>query len=293
MNPSPGFEWTDFQFSDNLLICLHGSGLIFVYDAITCEPVKHLDVLQLCGLNPNPNLPNQKRLSVEDGTGLSIADLEDQIHHETTQETSDHLWTKRIFRKLKVSVSSSLLAVIDECGVVYIISPSDYILEENSTSKLLPHPQHFGLDVLSGWVVGGLEIGCQMKLSGPVDSHNSNNSSAMNECFSQKKKLFQAKEGKYVSYLSGFSAESQKVNEEGHRSEFWFNPMRRIFLPINGWSEDDSICFSPFGITRLNKIKSLNNKKSFEIVHRHLSVASKVQDDSGTHSQFSSVAQCI
>ncbi|KAL5714718.1 hypothetical protein ACHQM5_016641 [Ranunculus cassubicifolius] len=287
VDPYSGFEWTDFQFSDNLLICLHGSGLIFVYGAITGEPVKRLDVLQLCGLNPSPNQQNQKRLVVENGSVFNSADLKDQIHHETTQETNDHLCTKRVFKKLKVSLSSLLLAVIDERGVVYIIYPCDYILEESSTNMLLPHLQHFGMDVLSGWVVGGLEIGCQIELSGLIDGHSSNKSSTTNDSFSQKKNLFQAKQGKHLSYLSGFSAESQKVNKAVSSSEFWLNPMRRIFVPTDVWSEDDSIWLSPLGITRLVKIKSLNNRKGFEIVHRHLNVASKVQDDSDTHSQSS------
>ncbi|MCI03560.1 hypothetical protein A2U01_0024600, partial [Trifolium medium] len=45
-------EWMDFQFCDNLLVCLESSGLIVLYSAISGEFVTHLNVSQACGLNP-------------------------------------------------------------------------------------------------------------------------------------------------------------------------------------------------------------------------------------------------
>nr|KYP67560.1 hypothetical protein KK1_023904 [Cajanus cajan] len=49
-------EWMDFQFSDNLLVCLNSSGLIVLYSAMSGEYVTHLNVLQACGFNPHLDL---------------------------------------------------------------------------------------------------------------------------------------------------------------------------------------------------------------------------------------------
>ncbi|PIA25431.1 hypothetical protein AQUCO_11400007v1 [Aquilegia coerulea] len=279
LNPTTGFEWTDFQFSDNLLLCLHASGLIFVSNANTSEPVACLDILQICGLNPKPNLLFQEKFSVEDDSELRSANVQaqqDKTRCKTIHGTKD---TRRVFKKLMVA-SSCFLAALDECGVVYVICPGDYISEKSSTNTLLLHLQNFGIGMLIGWEVGGLQIGCQKALSGLSSYHSFNISSRI-----QRQQKSQGSGGKSDSHLSGFSVASPNNNEVVRSSEMMLGPLRRVFIPVEGCGKDDSICFSPFGITRLIRKRNLNNEKEFKIVHKNLHVASEVHDDRSVNSQ--------
>ncbi|KAF5204820.1 Spatacsin [Thalictrum thalictroides] len=273
LNPTTVFEWTDFQFSDNLLLCLHASGLIFVNDANTSEPVGCLDILQICGLNPKPNLLNQEELR-----SANVHNQHDKIRYKAGHGTKD---TRRVFKKLMVG-SSSFLAAVDEDSVIYVICPGDYYSEKSSTNTLVPHLQNFGIGMLIGWEVGGLQIGCQNPLSGLSSYHSVNISSRVQR---QQKSFIQGRGGKSVSNLSGFSVASPNNNEVVHSSEMMPSPLRKIFLPVEGCRKDDFICFSPFGITRLIKKRNLNNEKDFKIVHMNLHVALEVHDDRGVNSQ--------
>ncbi|KHG18462.1 pheT [Gossypium arboreum] len=81
------------------------------------------------------------------------------------------------------------------------------------------------------------------------------------------------------SVLNGFSAASKVTDEKVHDSKIQFHLMRKIFLPTDRYSDDDCICFSPFGITRLIRRHNFKESKNSKIVHFDLHTDSVVQDD--------------
>uniref|UniRef100_A0A5B6Z0A7 Spatacsin C-terminal domain-containing protein n=1 Tax=Davidia involucrata TaxID=16924 RepID=A0A5B6Z0A7_DAVIN len=288
-------EWTDFQFSDNFLICLNASGLIFFYGAITGEYIAHLDILQICGLHPQLSSPEQEKLFVEIDLASRSADIQNErdagANGKSSQRISD-LFGKRMFRRLLVASHTSLLAVIDEYGVIYVLRGGDHMPGKYwSFDKLLPHFQHLGLGILVGWEVGGAEISHQRVFSSLSGCHNSNMESIRNKSSSfmddmgnnalprNQESYLKEKGGQYDSYMSGFSAASQTMDQRFHGSQLPSRLMRKIFLPTSRSSEDDIICFSPFGVTRLIKKHDGKDNKSSQLVHSDLHFDSAVNDD--------------
>ncbi|XP_042492983.1 uncharacterized protein LOC122072667 isoform X2 [Macadamia integrifolia] len=269
------FEWRDFQFSDNLLVCLNDCGLIFVYDATTGEFVTCLDVLRICGLTSRPGLLSVGVDMVPGGVAVESAHNR-KIQNKMNLQIEGYLCHKRNFQRLMIASNSSLLAAVNECGVVYLICAADYVPSKYySFQEMLPHYQHFGFEVLIGWGVGGSQIGCQRTLSDLSPHHD----------LKKKRWHFEGDRGEDNFYLSGFFGASQLKEPEITSYELTLSPMRRIFLPMHGFNKDDSICFSPFGITRLIKNFSKEDEKAFKLFHTHLHVATAVQDDRDLNSQ--------
>ncbi|KAJ4966442.1 hypothetical protein NE237_018291 [Protea cynaroides] len=299
-------DWTDFQFSDNLLVCLNDCGLIFIYDATTGEFVTCLDVLRTCGLNSRPDL-KQELLSpaVEMAPGgVSVKSGQDgKIQNKMNLQIEGYLCHKRKFQRLMVASNSSLLAAVDECGVIYLICAADYVSSKYySFKELVPRFQHFGFEVLVGWGVGGSQIGCQRMLSKLSPRHGLNSWFTLNETsftedngnmkFLKKKKWhFEGDGEEFNSFLSGFSGASQITDPEITGYDSLLSPLQRIFLPIHGFNKDDSICFSPFGFTHLIKNFSKEDEKAFKLFHTNLHVATAVQDerDLNSHCRSSNV----
>ncbi|KAI3930736.1 hypothetical protein MKX01_037182, partial [Papaver californicum] len=283
-------EWTDFQFSDNVVVCLNGSGLIFVYCATTGKLVECLDVLQVCGINPKQKLLRERKSTVEGGNvGQTNADRQndqdDKINGNTSDQSEDHSRSKRNFKNLMVSLSSSLLAVVDEYGVIYLIYPGDYALKKSySSNKLLPHYGP-GLDVFVRWEIGGSDIG-HHKSSHNVSLSNNGFNKGDGKSLENQRCHLQDNGGNYSYYLSGFSAASQNKDQGISSSIVSSNPARRIFLPRSGRSKDDTICFSPLGITRLSKTWDVNGGKGFHITHTHMQVDSTIHEDNVSASPF-------
>ncbi|RDY05619.1 hypothetical protein CR513_10515, partial [Mucuna pruriens] len=275
INRVQAVEWMDFQFSDKLLVCLNSSGLIVLYSAMSGEYVTHLNVLQACGLNPHFDLQ-----------GLEKLYSNDDIHAKEECGIKDSM--------LVVASHTSLLAVVDECGVIYVISLGEYILDKNySSEKLLPYCQQFGLGMLVGWGVGGSAIDCQAvysNLSGYFQSndlnikHGSVASSDKAVAGNALQKIngctFKGKGDLYGSYSSGFSATSKVNNGNKFLGYDVKSPvMRKIFLPNFRVCEDDSICFSPLGITIFSKKKCVKNQNVSQLIHFNLQVKLEVHDD--------------
>lgn len=282
-------EWMDFQFSDNLIVCLNSSGLIVLYSAMSGEYVTHLNVLQACGLNPHFDLQGLEKLYSNDDI---YAKQECGIKDNMPDQQSDS--SRKSFKRLVVASHTSLLAVVDECGVIYVISLGKYILDKNySSEKLIPYCQQFGLGMLVGWGIGGSDIDRQAvytNLSGYFQSNNSNIKHGsvassdkavagnalqkINGCTSKEKGDL------YGSYSSVFSATS-KVNN-GHKFldyDVKSPVMRKIFLPNFRVCEDDSICFSPLGITIFSRKKCVENQNVSQLIHFNLQEKLKVHDD--------------
>lgn len=286
LNVGPLVEWTDFCFSENLLVCLNASGLIVFYSATLGECVAHLDVLQNCGLKPQSQILEKNKFSV-------VADrksiLVDEVQDESTSRYGNHCG-RRIFSRLMTALHTSLLAVVDEYGVIYVICAGDYLTEECRTNELRPHFKHLGLGMRVGWEVGGSDISCQRMYPGFDDYCNSSVSSMSKGHFSylnnsggnplqnlQEENIYG--KGKQYSFLSGFSAISD-INQMFHSADIKSHVLRKIFLPMYKFNGDDSICFSPFGVTRLSRKRNLKDQKGSQVVHFNLHAELAVHDDS-------------
>ncbi|XP_061345491.1 uncharacterized protein LOC133291257 isoform X4 [Gastrolobium bilobum] len=266
-------EWMDFQFSDSLLVCLNSSGLIVLYSAMSGEFVTCLNVSQACGLNPRDTDVKQ----------------ECGIKHNLSDQFSDSF--RRSFTRLVVASHTSLLAVVDECGVIYVISFGEYVPDKNYLSeKLLPYHQQLGLGMLVGWGAGGSNIDRQVvypNFSGYCQSNDSNMKKGSVSSPDVEGKLLQKIDGcmfkgkgdLYGSYSSSFSAASKITNHRFLGSNMKSPVMRKVFLPNFRVCEDDSICFSPLGITIFSKKKYLKNQKGCQLIHFDLQVKLDVHDD--------------
>lgn len=282
-------EWMDFQFSDNLLVCLNSSGLIVLYSAMSGEFVTHLNVSKACGLNPHFDLQGLEKLPLSDNIDVK---QECDIKANLSDQHSDSV--RRSFKRLVVASHTSLLAVVDECGVIYVISLGEYMPDKNySYEKLLPYCQKFGLGMLVGCGVGGSDIDHQMAFSNCSGYFHSNDSNMKNGSLSFLDKavagdmlqkvegcVFKEKGDLFDSYSSGFSVASKITNDHKFADSDVNSPVtRKILLPNFRVCEADSICFSPLGITILSKRKYGKNQKGSQLVHFNLQVKLDVHDD--------------
>ncbi|XP_061972823.1 uncharacterized protein LOC133695068 isoform X1 [Populus nigra] len=266
-------EWADFCFSDNLLVCLNTSGLIYFYDAMSGEFVAYIDILRASGLNPHSGLWKGEKLAMP--ADLQIKQLE--VQHNSTPQCVDFLG-KRMFRKLLIGSHASLLAVVDKYGVVYVMSTGNYFSNNHDAyDKLLQQFQHLWLGMFVGWTVGGSDIGHQWVYS--------NDPSTTNEKFSfldyaGKNTLEKIQNlnhhGCEDLLLSGFSEIAVHMF---HDCEASSHLVRKVFLPTERFNEDDYICFSPMGITRLMKKHDAKNHRTTQVVHFNLHTSSAVHDD--------------
>lgn len=284
-------DWTDFSFSGNLLVCLNSGGIIFFYDAMSGDHLAHLDILRTCGLDPHSNLHEQEKLHV--GVDVQIKQV-DEVHESSTYQHGGCLG-RRMFKRVIVASYTSLLAVVDEYGVIYVVHVGDHILEKyNISVKLLPHFQHLGLGMLVGWKAGGCDIGHQWVHSNSSSSccHRLDISSERNNNVSLSDSIRNAllhewqhqnvhrNGGQCDLCLSGFSVTSKMICQSFHDSDLQYHLVRNIFLPTDRFGADDCIFFSPLGITRLTKNHNIERQESAQIVHLDLHTDSAIHDDS-------------
>jgi spatacsin len=76
--------------------------------------------------------------------------------------------------------------------------------------------------------------------------------------------------------MDGFS---EIATHTFHDSEVCSHLMRKVFLPTNRSSEDDYICFSPMGVTRLIKKHDAKSQSTTQLVHFNMHTSSAVLDD--------------
>lgn len=254
------FEWVDFTFSDRFLICLSTSGTISLYGAMTGEHVASLNVLRM----------------------NEAGDFSSSWHQ------IGNLTIKGKFKRLFVFPHSLLLGVMDESGIIYVIPTENHVLEDNlSFEDVLPYQYYSDLGLLTGWEVGGAEVGYQRVLSNTSLARGISRLAGHggHSCFLPSKQNLKVEHSiKYsrshnVSYLMNFSSETQIVSEKKSMlSEFPSCLMRKAFIPPSGCSEDDVICCSHFGVTRLIKRYSYE-KKWCQVVHANLQLDLVVNDD--------------
>lgn len=287
LNRGSTFEWTDFCFSDDLLVCLSSSGLIILYAALSGSYVANLDLSSSCRLNLYSDLWEQDKLSIAAEPQVK------QIDEVCTTSTyrKHHHSGGRMFKKLIVASHTSLLAIVDEYGIIYVVCAADHLKKYNASAKLLPHSSHLGVGMFVGWEAGGSDIGNQRVYSNfshfccrylDIPSLTHGDASSSNNVGSNVHCRWQGR-SQYDLCLSGFSAASKINGQKFRDSEVKLHPMRKIILPTDRFHEDDCICFSPLGITRLMKNHHIKEQNSTKIVHFDLHTESAVQDDSFLH----------
>ncbi|KAL2531339.1 hypothetical protein Adt_04690 [Abeliophyllum distichum] len=234
-------EWTDFSFSHTFLTCLSASGLISFYGATTGEHIASLDVIHICQLGYCPSSDEQE---------IDSNVLKDEMHEKSFHHVGS-------------------LA-------------GDYF----SFKNLLPQNQHLGLGLLVGWEVGAAEIGYQRALSNISAFQDVlwNRSSSFignlrsKELLKTQESNFKDQRSQYDSYVANSYNAAQIMDQKFSSTDFPSRLMRKVFLPPSGSNEDDVICFSPFGITRLMKRCSCTGK-SCEVVHSDLHFDFIANDD--------------
>lgn len=233
----PVDQWTDFKFLDKYLICLSSAGQISFFGDITGEYIGCVNLLEIYGLQ-----------------GLS---------HQTS-----------VFRALLVASHSSLLAAIDDQGIVYVIHASDHIPAiSNSVEKSLPQFQQLRYRTLVGWEIGGADISHQRL----YDNLSPNIAFVSDRSFSKDRM------GSDESVITGFSAASHTVEHKIHGSEMSPCASRSIFLPTDKYNKDDIICLSPFGVTRLSRKYNTAKNMTSRIIHFNLHVDSPINGDKSSY----------
>ncbi|PIN26879.1 hypothetical protein CDL12_00372 [Handroanthus impetiginosus] len=275
------FEWTDFTFSPSFLICLSASGLILLYGATTGAYIASLDVVSVVG--PGYCLSAQQP--------ENDSDVLNQMHEKLWHQIGSHT-SKRRFKRLVVFPHSSLLGVMDDCGVTYVIPTDNHVQEDHcSLENVHPCEHHPDFGFLTGWEVGGAEIGFQRvlcKTSAPQDisrlqiqGRNSYFTGSLPSNKHLKNEVSNIKDSRsrYDSYIITSSGPAQETGQKKFLvNDFPSCHMRKVFLPLLGYNDDDVICFSPFGITRLIKRYS-SEKKWYKVVHANLQLDFIVNDE--------------
>ncbi|CAN0865216.1 hypothetical protein LINGRAHAP2_LOCUS9174 [Linum grandiflorum] len=247
----PLAEWVDFCFSDNLLVCLSTRGLVYFYAAFSGEFVAHIDILQASGPNPQPSILGK------DGVHLAGG--------------------RRKFKKLLGASHTTLIAAVDEHGVVYVISVGKHLpAQYKPRDRLLPTSRNSELGMFVGWEVGSKDIGCQRvyltsssrEVDKPLSFSDSKHAQLNSSGRAMQKDL----------HYHGFGAASKmclSVGDVGETSHL----IRDVLLPTERFGEDDSICFSAMGITRFLRRRSLDSQRSNQVFHLGLRKHAKSCDD--------------
>ncbi|KAK4767669.1 hypothetical protein SAY86_015419 [Trapa natans] len=255
-------EWTDFCFSEDLLVCLTSSGLTSFYDVVSGEHMMHLDIVQSAELFPQMGSPDQGEVCARDGF-RSEQDI--PTHHQEIR-SSNSTRIRRRFKRLVGASNSSLFAAVDEAGVTYVICAGKCLTDEYYSSvKQQPPFQYAELGTLVGLEIASADIGCQMAQIG-----NSNG---------------------LLSHYASCSAgvlDSKKIDKRFCDLGGPLSLVRHVFVPTGVFSEDDCLCFSSLGITRLVKRRG-DNPYECQIVHHNLHFdMGKVCDDKflNSHSEM-------
>lgn len=243
----PVDQWTDFKFSEKYLICLSSIGKIFFFGDVTGEYVGCANLVEMYRLKKFCN-------------------------------QSGDIVAKSVFRTLLVASHSSLLAAVDDYGIVYVVHASDHVLDiNNSVEKSLPQFQQLRNRTLVGWEVGGADISHQR----------------LNDNLSPNITLLRDKIVTNESVITGFSAASQIVGNKINSSELAPCVLRSIFLPTDKYSKADIICLSPFGITRLSRKYDSAKRGISRVIHLNLHVHSKGSNGEGEEITVGEAVGCV
>lgn len=269
-------EWIDFQISEKFLISLNNFGVVLLLGAMTGECIAHLDVLQLYGLKPDQNLPEQENTSVNANGGDKDDILPSLLHDIRILTSQTHAIARRQrFQRLIIAPCSSLFTVVDEYGVAYVVCASDHAPDKHFLHDNLL-PQYLRLGVLAPWDVGSADIS-QQRVSAPSSWENSSIMKGTSFRVGDLRHDIQGMVNQGDLSLSGFSAVAQRSVQNVSDSRCSWR-IRKFFLPTARLGVADIICFSPLGITRLIRRNGTKSERSC-VVHTSSYIESNFGDD--------------
>lgn len=264
-------EWVDFIFSLRYLICLSKSGLLSFYGATNGVFVASVDIVTIYRFDCCPSFQEPKSNGSVPNEG-----------HDDSDPYIDSLSGKRKFRRLLMFPHSSMLGVMDESGVTFMLC-TDNLVQMNHCllENVIPHQDYFNFELLIGWEVCAAEIGYQRAFD-EISAH-------------QDKNLLpgQSRSSYFGNLRRNILLKSVESNIMHWRSQNDpYNPNRKKFLDVNsasclirkvilppvGHNEDGVICCSPFGITHLIK-RDNYGKKWGQVVHSNLHLDFIVNDE--------------
>ncbi|CAN6442246.1 unnamed protein product [Victoria cruziana] len=296
-NLMPEREWVDFQFSGNLLLCLNVKGLIFLWEATSGTLVTQVDVLWRCGINSRPMawLHNDGESNHLDNFYPVRNEVKHQqcgdIQHGAPFNRNEHE-TEREFRKLLVASNSMLIAAVDVCGFVYVISAKECILQKYN--ELVPQFSNYTAGLSANWKIADSDIVRQRHFFDLWGANRPNDSSFLIEgSFAyfqedarptkRQKRQAQKVRNKFASY---FDDRWTDLQYKGQHSSCAESPTRRVHLLAHQTVTVDAISLTSFGLTRLIK----KSGKSYSVTHSSLQISSTMSDDFLLGMNFSSEA---
>lgn len=285
----PTNEWADFRLSDNFVICLSVSGLIFLYDVNSGDFISHGDILQTCGRGLHSSSDRQEATAEAD----QLSDFQNRAP-SMSKTCIVGSTDRRKFRKLIVASHTPLIAAVDENGLVYVLCVNDFVSKEyHMAAEPIPDLLHLGLGSLVGWKIGGMDIG-QKKVHHPSSSgsrgedafsrrdlsFSASEISMSDPCLERQQNNFDRRAGYSGSWLSGFSAQPKTDGLKLEKFRRDSHVTRKMFLSAEKLGLDDNICFSPYGFTHFSRKYTNKDDRSCKIFHYSLQTHMTARDDS-------------
>lgn len=249
--------WSDFQLSDDFLLFLHTSGLIFVMSADDGNPVSQFHVQDSSGFS---SIHSTHCFEPEHGMindPSSLTGMSDVTHRSGK--------TKIVFRRLVVSSSSKLIAVVDQYGTVYVLYMSEHLPKCNISSVPIPSCHDYFSGIQSGWEVPGYDVGNQKALVG---------SSMLEATYTLRSKATMGGYRKKTEHNAG--ALGNGFHCSCHHGRCTCTPLRRVLLPTEGCTGYDPISVSAFGVTQF--VTCANKFEGSKVVHTCLHVSSVLDE---------------
>lgn len=274
--------WSDFQFSVNYLVFLHTSGLIFVMDANHGNPVSQFHVQDSCGLSSihSTHHFDPRHLMINDRS--SVIGMPDGSSYKFTGHPG-HGSGKLVFKRLVVSSSSMLIAVVDQYGTVYVIYANEHLPKCNKSSVPIPCYHDYFSGIESGWEVAGYDVGNQKALfggsmlEGTYTLRRNATTGGLRKKSEHNTKVFGNGFHSCASASTGLFSSSCQHDP--------CTPPRRVLLPTEGCTVDDPISVSSFGVTRF--VTCSNKSEVSKLVHtcQHVSSVLDERDLGVSHSK--------
>ncbi|GAB2260278.1 hypothetical protein Droror1_Dr00011133 [Drosera rotundifolia] len=269
-------NWTDFQFTNGLLVCLNASGLISFHEVMTGELVVCLEVTKIYGCKGQLKAHRQEEMLVDGNLIQVVHSTKNEFGgSQLTPQNGDAAHIRKSCRLIVVP-NTSFLAVVDEYGSVYVICGSDHVPKKHfSYEELLLQYRRIG--ALAPWDVGYSDIS-EQKVSATSLGQDERLTAGRVELQTVGKWSLQGMVNENDLRLSGFSDSFRKHVKDIDQFECP-KIARNVFLPVMKASKDDTICFSSIGVTRLMPRDNKKGRRIFHIVHTNLLIERTVCND--------------
>lgn len=254
-------EWPTFAFAGDHFYGLHENGSIYIWSLRDASIVAQIDVLKHCGLDHMHSMEH---------TGVPKSPKDAFVRE--SQQKSNHVHPIRRFKHMVVAADSSFIGVTDSQALVYLVSTDGYFPH----AKIL-ETGTFCSGRLSSWAIGSRHIGSSLLELPLVDTLSPKTSIRR-----QSRNTSNAKPGvldeNSASTSSGFSSKSCLARLEMSKAyNSYSHPVKQIFLPVDQWSTNVSLCLNPFGIMQV--VCSRKKPQKYLAVVKSACLSGEVSDD--------------